>query len=272
MNSLLTTLIQFFITYERYIEAMIALALGVTVSYFVRKILFKQLARAMPHHLANIIARGVFYALILIVVLVSAGLAGINLVGLAVAGSVAGVILGFALQPIITNLAAGMLIITEKILSPGDLVEIDGEKGFVVDVSLFSITLQRLDGVYVRYPNIKVISSRVLNYSRSPVIRIDFVVSIAYKEDAEKAYSVIKKVVETHPLVLKDPEPEIFVSNLGSSGVDILVRVWVPTQLWYEVKRDLLWRIKKAISEAGIEIPFTQIDVWFRTPLRIEKS
>ncbi len=271
MDPLLTALISFFETYERYIEASIALVLGITVSYFVRKLLFKQLARAMPHHLANIIARAVFYTLILIVILVAAGISGINLVGLAVAGSVAGVILGFALQPVITNLAAGMLIITEKILSPGDLVEIDGVQGYVVDVSLFSITLQRLDGVYVRYPNIKVVSSKVLNYSRSPAIRLDFVVSIAYKEDAEKAYDVIRKVVDSHPLVLKDPEPEIFVSNLGSSGVDILVRVWVPTNLWYEVKRDLLWRIKKAISDAGIEIPFTQIDVWFRTPLKIEK-
>ncbi|NPA96102.1 MAG: mechanosensitive ion channel family protein [Crenarchaeota archaeon] len=272
MDVVLAALVKFFETYERYIEATIALVLGVTLSYFVRKLLFKQLARGMPHHLANIITRGVFYTLLLIVILIAAGISGINLMGLAVAGSVAGVILGFALQPVITNLAAGMLIITEKILSPGDLVEIDGVRGWVVDVSLFSITLQRLDGVYVRYPNIKVLSSKVLNYSRSPVMRIDFVVSIAYKEDAEKAYEIIRKVVEAHPLVLKDPPPEIFVSNLGSSGVDILVRVWVPTQMWYEVKRDLLWRIKKAISDAGIEIPFTQIDVWFRNPIRVEKS
>ncbi len=256
--------------YERYLEAALALALGIVLAYFVRKLLFRQLARTMPPHMANIISRGVFYTLIVIFALVSAGIAGINLMGLAVAGSIAGVILGFALQPVISNLAAGLLILTEKILSPGELVEIDGVKGIVTDVTLFSTTIQRMDGVYVRYPNSMIISTKVISYSRSPVIRLDFTVSIAYREDAEKAYEVIRKVVESHPLVLRDPKPEIFVANLGSSGVDILVRVWVPTKFWYDVKMDLLWKIKKAISDAGIEIPFTQVDIWFRTPLRVE--
>jgi len=269
---ILNYLANLFKYYERYLEAALALALGIVLAYFTRKLLFKQLARTMPPHMANIISRGVFYTLIVVFALVSAGIAGINLMGLAVAGSIAGIILGFALQPVISNLAAGLLILTEKILGPGELVEIDGVKGVVTDVTLFSTTIQRMDGVYVRYPNSMIISNKVVNYSRSPIIRLDFTVSIAYRENAEKAYEIIKRVVNAHPLVLRDPQPEIFVSNLGSSGVDILVRVWVPTRFWYEVKMDLLWKIKKAISDAGIEIPFTQIDVWFRNSLKIENS
>jgi len=270
IESILTSISSFFVHYYKYFEAALTIAIGIGVAYVFKKLLIRQFSRIMPMHIARIVTRIVYYTIIAVVILVAAGIVGVNLVGLLVAGSMTSIIIGFGLQPVLSNLFAGIFVISEKILTPGDLVEIDGDMGRVVEVSIMSTTIQRLDGVFVRFPNNKVFTSKILNYSKSPAIRLDFVVSIAYREDAEKAYRVIEQVVNAHPLVLKDPPPEIFVSNLGASGVDILVRVWVPTPVWYDVKRDLLWKIKKAISDAGIEIPFTQIDVWFRNSLRLE--
>jgi len=114
-----------------------------------------------------------------------------------------------------------------------------------------------------------VFTTVIKNIGANVVRRLEFVVGIAYKEDAEKAIEIIKNVVNEHPFVLANPEPEVFVSNLGESSVDITVRAWTPTSEWMNVRKELLWKIKKAITEAGIEIPFPQRDIWLRTPLEV---
>ncbi len=253
-----------------YVLALAAVSVGFTLSYLAKRVAFRNLTKVLPKHVANLIAKAILYLGILVTIIVAAGLAGLNLVGLALAGGIVGIVLGFGLQPLIANLFAGILVMSEKVVKLGDFVEVEGVKGYVTDISIIATTIQSLDGYMVKIPNSKIMQSTVINYSRSSILRLEFVVSIAYREDAVKAYDVISRVVESHPLVLEEPPPEIFVSNLGSSGVDITVRVWVPTQCWYEVKMDLLWKIKKALSDAGIEIPFTQIDVWLRTPLQVK--
>lgn len=243
---------------------------GFAVAYYLRRVMMRLLIRNLPIHIASAVAKAVMYVTIALTLFVAAGTAGINLTGIAIAGGIAGIVLGFALQPVLSNLFAGLFLFSEKIVTPGSFVEIDNVIGTVMEVSIMSTKVQTVDGVIVRIPNSKIFESTVKNLSVTPIRRIDFVVSIAYKESAEDAYKVIRRVVEDHPFVLVEPPPDIFVHKLGSSGVDILVRVWVPTKLLYEVQKDLLWKIKKSISDAGIEIPFNQIDIWFRTPLKIE--
>lgn len=83
---------------------------------------------------------------------------------------------------------------------------------------------------------------------------------------------IIKETVDNHPYVLAEPAPDIFVSKLGDSGVVITVRVWVPRTLVYPVMKDLLWKIKKSLDEAGISIPFPQLDVWIKTPVTLKRE
>lgn len=261
------------------LETLIAIAkivgiivAGFAVAYYIRKAVAKLLIRSLPVHISVAMAKAVMYVTIALTLFVAAGTAGIDLTGVAIAGGIAGIVLGFALQPVLSNLFAGLFLFSEKIVTPGSLIEVDNVVGTVMEVSIMSTKIQRVDGVIVRIPNSKIFEVAVKNLSAPPVRRIDFVISIAYKENAEEAYRVIKHVIDEHPFVLVDPPPDIFVHNLGSSGVEILVRVWVPTKLWYEAQKDLLWKIKKSLSDAGIEIPFNQVDLWFRTPLKIEVS
>jgi len=254
----------------RILEIVSMVCIGFVFAYLLRKALFRTLIRVLPQSLAHNIAKATFYTVAAITILIALGTMGIDLTALVVAGGFAGIVVGFALQPILSNLFAGIYIMSEKALSPGELVEVNGVQGYVLEVSVMSTKIRSLDGAILRILNNEILNTVLKNFSRTPIRRIEFVVSIAYRENAEHVYKVINHVLDNHPLVLLDPPPEVFVSNLGSSGVDITVRVWVPSELWYEVARDLLWKSKKAISEAGIEIPFTQIDIWFRTPLKLE--
>ncbi|ADM27587.1 MscS Mechanosensitive ion channel [Ignisphaera aggregans DSM 17230] len=254
----------------RILEIVSIVCIGIVFAYLLRKALFRTLIRVLPQSLAHNIAKATFYTVAAITILIALGTMGIDLTALVVAGGFAGIVVGFALQPILSNLFAGIYIMSEKALSPGELVEVNGVQGYVLEVSVMSTKIRSLDGAILRIPNNEILNTVLRNFSRTPIRRIEFVVSIAYRENAERVYTIINNVLDNHPFILLDPPPEVFVSNLGSSGVDITVRVWVPSELWYDVARDLLWKLKKAISEAGIEIPFTQIDIWFRTPLKLE--
>ncbi|MET1160451.1 MAG: mechanosensitive ion channel family protein [Thermoprotei archaeon] len=272
MLSNVSTLFRFLpnIDWFLVLRIILIIVIGFAVAWFIRILLFKSLVRILPVKLSKNITRIVYYIIVFLVLISALGAAGVDLTGLLVAGGIVGIILGFALQNTVANLFSGLFLQWEKPFKVGDPVKIGNFEGVIMDIGIMSTKIRQFNGVITRIPNYTVFQSEITNYTASPVRRAEFRVGIAYREDAEKAYQVIRKVLDEHPLVLVYPEPDVFVTELGSSSVDILVRVWVPSQYWIMVVKELLWKIKKAISDAGIEIPFIQNDVWFRSPLKVE--
>lgn len=250
----------------------VVFAVGVAVSIAARRSLTRFLSARLPGPLAAHVGKAVYYALLVVFLIVALGAVGVNLTGLAIAGGFAGIVVGIALQPVLSNLFAGLYLMMEKTVGVGRIVEIGGNFGEVMEVTPMFTRVRTVEGHVVSIANTQVVSATVKDFSSAVARRVEFRVGIAYREDAERAYEAIRRVLDEHPYVLVNPPPDVFVSELGSSGVTITVRVWTHPQLAYEVTKDLLWRIKKAISEAGIEIPFTQVDVWFRTPLTLERA
>lgn len=188
---------------------------------------------------------------------------GIEPSGLMVAGGIVALAIGFAGQSIIGNLISGLFLMVERPVKIGDLVDISGNLGFVEDIHIISTSIRTLEGNFVRIPNETVFTSSITNYTSSPVRRFEYIVGISYADDADKAMQVIRDLIKEHPLALVNPAPQVYVENLGDNSVDIMVRIWSPSTEWFGVKMELLWRIKKAIEAAGIEIPFPQRVVWF---------
>jgi small-conductance mechanosensitive channel len=195
---------------------------------------------------------------------------GLELSGLLVAGGIVGIVIGFASQSVVANLVSGIFLISEKPIKIGDQINIDGVAGFVEDVNILSTIIRTYDGLYVRIPNEKVFTSNITNYVAHVARRFEYVVGIKYSDDAEKAIEIIKKLIEEHPFALKNPEPQVFVDTLGDSSVNIVVRIWAPSTEWYNVKMELLWKIKTELEKNGIEIPFPQRVVWFANELKAD--
>ena len=126
-----------------------------------------------------------------------------------------------------------------------------------------STTIRQYDGLFVRVPNQKVFTSNITNFVAHVARRFEYVVGIRYSDDADKAIRIIKDLLREHPLTLLNPEPMAFVDSLGDNAVNIMVRAWAPTTEWFGVKTELLWKIKKALENQGIEIAFPQRVVWF---------
>ncbi len=240
------------------IVVLLAIVGGKVLTIYLKRSLRDRIGRG---HL-EILAKALYYGLIAVAAIVALALLGVNLSGLLVAGGIAGIVIGFASQRIVGNLISGIFLIVERPVNIGNQVDIDGTTGFVEDINIFSTIVRTYDGLYVRLPNEKVFTTEITNYVANVARRFEYTVGIRYSDDAQRAMRIIRKLIDEHPFALLNPEPEIFVGNLGESSVDIVVRVWGPTTEWYDLKKELLWKIKKSLEAEGIEIPFPQRVVW----------
>lgn len=237
-----------------------AVLIAKVVAIYLRRALKEKLNK---DHL-EILIKIVSYSFIIIIGVSILTVLGVNLSGLLVAGGMAGLVVGFASQSLVSNLISGLFLIIERPIKIGDQVNINGITGFVEDIQIISTTLRTYNGLYARIPNQTVFTTSVINYVSNIVRRFEYVVGIRYSDDADRAIKTIKNVIEEHPFALKNPVPQAFVDNLGDNSVNIMVRVWAPATVWYEVKMKLLWKIKTALEAEGIEIAFPQRVVWFR--------
>ncbi|MBA2860752.1 mechanosensitive ion channel family protein [Methanococcus maripaludis] len=213
------------------------------------------------HYSAMIIAFGIVFQML--------GLTD-RLGTLLVAGGITGIILGFASQTVVANFISGIFLYFDKPLKIGDSVQIGTNSGIVNDIKMMSTRIRTWDGVLVRIPNEKVFNSEIVNNKKYPARRVDIVVGIAYKEDAQRAMDIISKILEDMTYVLVEPEFQIFVNDLGNSSVDISVKAWTPSEKWYDVKMELVKNIKKEFDREKVEIPFPQRTVWFPQDLKIK--
>lgn len=187
----------------------------------------------------------------------------INLSGLLIAGGFLSIIIGLAGQTVIANFFSGTILFFEQPVKIGDNVGVGDTFGTVEDVRILSTIIKTYDGVHTRIPNETLFTSNITNYVANVGRRYKYSIRISYADDARKAIEIIWNVIEDHPFALKNPSPSIFVDELGDNGVILSVRIWSPSTEWWTVKKELLWNIKVALEENGIQIPFPQRTLWF---------
>ncbi len=250
--------------YEGALIFALVVALGVLVAKLVGIYVKRMLADRIPKNELNLILKILNVSILSVFALLGLPYVGVNPSGLIAAGGFAGLVVGFASRSVVANLVSGVFLMLERPIKIGDQVLVGDVAGFVEDIQILSTIIRTYDGLFVRIPNEKLFTSNIVNVVANPVRRFEYVVGISYKDDAGKAIEIIRRVIDEHPFALKNPEPQVFVNELGESSVNIVVRVWSPSSVWYNVKTELLWKIKVELEKAGIEIPFPQRVVWLR--------
>ncbi|ANF22727.1 mechanosensitive ion channel family protein [Thermococcus piezophilus] len=213
-----------------------------------------------------------YYTFITVAFFLSLNFAGVStqLSALLAAAGITGIVLGFSAQTVVSNFISGLFMYFDKPLNIGDPVKIGELGGVVEDIRILSTRIRAWDGTLIRIPNEKLFNSNIINLQGYPARRVDVRIGIAYSADIEKAIEVIRETLDKMPLVLAEPEPLIFVEDLGDNAVILSIRAWAPSEKWFNVKTELISKVKKALDEAGIEIPFPQRVNWFAEPLRIK--
>jgi small-conductance mechanosensitive channel len=194
--------------------------------------------------------------------LVALNMLQINLSALAVLGGAIGIGLGFGLQKIAANFISGIILLLEKSIRVGDLVELDGGlSGFVRQTRARYTLLEGFDGREVMVPNEDFIVSRVTNLTFSDTKgRLSFKIGVSYNSDLDQVKSLLVEVIRNHPLALEEPASAVYLTEFGDSAVVFLVQVWIRdivTQRWMATN-DLNFAIWQKLKENNIEIPFPQ--------------
>ena len=176
-----------------------------------------------------------------------------------------GIGLGFGLQKITSNFISGLILLAEKSMEVGDLVELSaGEMGIVRRMGARYTLIETFDSKEIMIPNEDFITSRVINWTfTNRQGRVEIFVGVSYDSDLELAKSLIIEAAKSHPRCSKKPEPQCYITQFADSSVNFLLYFWVDdvTQGRLDAKSDVYMAIWKAFREHKITIPFPQSDV-----------
>lgn len=247
----------------RVLLAIIILFIGSRLIKFVRKIIRKSMESANVETGAiQFVESFVKVALYVVLIFFIATFLGVNTAStVALLGS-AGVAIGLAVQGSLSNLAGGVLILLLKPFRVGDyIIDGSGKEGTVTEIQVFYTRLVTPDNHMVILPNGTLANNSVVNLTATPCRRLDVGVSVSYQADLQKVKDVLQKVLEQDDKIIKDKERSVLITNLGESGVDVILRCWVNNEFFWDAKWRLTENCKVALDQAGIEIPYPQMDV-----------
>lgn len=168
---------------------------------------------------------------------------------------------GMALQGTLGNFAAGAMLLIFRPFKVGDVVTVAGFTGKVVELDLFTTQFDTFDNRRIIIPNGSVFGSAIENATHHPTRRVDVDVGTDYGADLEETRAVLERVAANTEGVLETPAPQVYLKQLGGSSIDWAVRVWVDTADYWPVRERVTQGIKVALDDAGIGIPFPQMDV-----------
>ncbi|MEM8868603.1 MAG: mechanosensitive ion channel domain-containing protein [Verrucomicrobiota bacterium] len=246
----------------KVLAALLILVIGLWIAKKLKAVLTSVLEKKeVDPTLIGFFANLLYGGVVVFVVIAAIGKLGVETTSFAAVIAAAGLAIGLALQGSLSNFASGVLIILFKPFQAGNFIKAGGEAGIVVEVGILTTELKTPDNVKIIMPNAAIMSGAITNVSAHPTRRVDMVVGVGYGDDVNKAKTIIEGIIAADDRILKDPEPQVAVSNLGDSSVDFVVRPWVNAADYWAVKFDFTKAVKEKFDAEGISIPFPQRDV-----------
>ena len=173
----------------------------------------------------------------------------------------AGLAIGLALQGTLSNVAAGIMLLVLRPIRVGNVVEVGGILGTVVEIGLFVTSMNTADNIAVVIPNSQIWGSAIKNFTQNDTRRVDMIFGISYSDDMESAVAIVNSLIESDERFLKEPEPLVAIAELADSSVNIYARPWVNRADFFAARLDLTRKVKERFDAEGISIPFPQQEV-----------
>lgn len=251
------------LSYAVNIVAAIAIVIiGMIVARIVSNTVNRlMVARKIDATVADFLSALVRYGIIAFTLIAALGRVGVQTASVIAVLGAAGLAVGLALQGSLSNLAAGVLLVMFRPFRAGEYVDLGGVAGTVLNVQIFSTTMRTVDGKIVVIPNGKIIAGNIINFSREPVRRNEFIIGVAYDSDIDHVKKILTDIIQSDERILKDREMTVRLNELGASSINFVVRVWSNSSDLQSVYWDVLERIKREFDANGISFPYPQMDV-----------
>ncbi|WP_279048514.1 small-conductance mechanosensitive channel MscS [Cedecea davisae] len=255
------------------VAAIAILIIGMIIARLISSTVNRlMLARGIDSTVADFLSALVRYGIIAFTLIAALSRVGVQTASVIAVLGAAGLAVGLALQGSLSNLAAGVLLVTFRPFRTGEYVDLGGIAGTVLNVQIFSTTLRTVDGKIVVVPNGKIIAGNIINFSREPVRRNEFIIGVSYDADIDQVKKILTDIVSRDERVLKDRDITVRVNELGPSSVNFVVRAWSKSGELQNVYWDVLEQIKKGLDANGIGIPYPQMDVHVRKTNETENA
>ena len=196
------------------------------------------------------------YGIIIITLIAVLGQFGVQTTSIIAVLGAAGLAIGLALQGTLSNVAAGVMLLLLRPFTTGDWVETGSVSGTIREVGLFTTIIDTFDNVYVSIPNSSIWNSTITNHSHYETRRIDVDIGIHYDTNLDLASEVLLKLAEDERVLDKPKKPQFLVMKYDDSAIVVRLRLYSHTKDWYAVYTDLMRKLKPALDEAGIQIPY----------------
>ena len=246
------------------ILAFVVFIVGTRIVKWVVKLLTKSMERANAEQgVVTFVGSVVRYALYFVLILMILSHFGVTASSvIAVLGS-AGLTLGLALQGSLSNFAGGVLILLLKPFVVGDYIieNTDKQEGTVTEITIFYTKLLTIDNKAIMIPNGTLSNTSIVNVTAMNKRRLDLRFNVAYDSDVQKVKGILTRVAIGDAAVLKDEDSNVFVSELKESCIEMGARCWVRTEDYWTARWRITENVKLAFDEAGITIPFPQVEV-----------
>lgn len=206
---------------------------------------------------SNLISVVLNFVLIIFII----GILGINTSSLVALLASAGLAVGMSLGGTLQNFAGGVIIILFRPFKVGDFISAQGQEGVVKEIQIFNTIILSTDNKVIHLPN-GILSTGVMTiFTKEETRRVDWTVSVSYGDDFEKAKSVLLRLCNEEPKILKNPEPFVSIGQLNSSSVDLKMRAWVKSADYWPVFFSMNEKVYKTLPQEGLSFPFPQVDV-----------
>lgn len=244
------------------IKVLVIFILARILSKFAKNTISRSLARfKIDQTLAKFFGNLASWVIMIIAFIAILESFDVQMTGLIAIMAGASLALGLAFQGSLGNLASGVMLLVFRPFKVGDFVTVNGVSGTVDEIELFSTTLDTPDNRRLLVPNGAIFGSTIENISHHPKRRVEVAVGTAYNADIDQAREVLLQAARSVEGRLQTEEPTVYLNQLGNSSIDWFVRVWAPKADFLAVKERLTRDVKVALDNAGISIPFPQMDV-----------
>ncbi|MBR4675192.1 MAG: mechanosensitive ion channel family protein [Victivallales bacterium] len=264
---------EFFSTHQNFLYnlgklivlCLVVFLLARLACVIVKKLIEKSIQKigAMDEAIGHVIYNIARTLIWIIAGLIALDLFGFNTASILTVLGAAGLAIGLAMKDSLSNIAAGIMLLILHPYKGGDFIECGSISGVIKELGLFTTTLQTVDGIFVSVPNSVLFGSPIKNYSHNATRRADITVGIAYSDNLAEGLKVLGELLNSNERILKDPAPQVVVSDLADSSVNITLRFWATNQNYWDVYWQVKAQLKGTIEGAGLNIPFPQRVVTF---------
>lgn len=249
-----------------YIPDLLGALLLLAIGWWIIKFLLKYLRKLFVRKdydlaLQNFTLNFLEWALKILLFVMFITQLGFQTTSLLAALGAAGLAIGLALQGSLANLAGGVLIILLKPFRLGDWIEVQGVSGSVKDISLFYTKLNTFGNQLVIIPNGQLSNDNIINYSAEKIRRDEIIIGISYESNMKEAKDILMNLLAEQEDILKEPAPEVLVTELADSSVNLSLRFWATNEAFWARHWFTIEEAKRRLEHAGISIPFPQRDL-----------